>query len=116
MPKGGGEVLFKCPTKNKLRPVQCLDSGMVKRIRGTVYAARVSPAFANRMVEHAKSVLLKFLPDVYINTDHCKGPQAGASPGFGICLIAETTNNIFYAAECVRFCIMILLFCIKSDI
>lgn len=102
MPKGGGEVLFKCPIKNKLRPVQQLDSGMVKRIRGTVYAARVSPAIANRIVEHAKSVLLKFLPDVYINTDHCKGPQAGASPGFGICLVAETSNNIFYAAECVR--------------
>lgn len=55
--------------------------GKVKRIRGVVYAVRVSPTFANRIVETAKGVLLNFLPDVYINTDHCKGDKAGKSPG-----------------------------------
>lgn len=54
---------------------------MVKRIRGTACSLRVSPAIANRIVESTKSVLLKYLPDVYIYTDHCKGASSGKSPG-----------------------------------
>lgn len=76
---------------------------MVKRIRGTAYTLRVSPAIANRVVESAKGVLLNFIPDVYINTDQCKGKQSGKSPGFGIHLYAETTKGITYSAEAVSF-------------
>lgn len=99
LPFGGGEVIFKCPVRKHLRPVQLTDSGMVKRIRGTAYALRVSPAIANRMVESAKGVLLNFIPDVYINTDQRRGKQSGKSPGFGINLVAETTNGTVYSAE-----------------
>ena len=38
---------------------------------------RVSPSLANRLIETAKGLLLKFLPDVYIYVDHQKGPNAG---------------------------------------
>ncbi|XP_063238044.1 RNA 3'-terminal phosphate cyclase-like protein [Bacillus rossius redtenbacheri] len=100
-PEGGGEVVFKCPARRTLRPVQFVDSGKVKRIRGTVYAVRVSPAIANRIVSSAKEVLLQCLPDVYIHTDHNRGPKSGKSPGFGVCLVAETTNGVFYTAEAV---------------
>lgn len=48
-------------------------------------------------------VMLNFLPDVYINTDQCRGPNAGKSPGFGISLIAETNEKTFYCAEAVSF-------------
>lgn len=41
------------------------------------YAMRVSPSLANRLIETAKGLLLKFLPDVYIYVDHQKGPNAG---------------------------------------
>lgn len=99
LPLGGGEVIFKCPVRKQTRPVQLLKSGMVKRIRGTAYALRVSPAIANRMVDKAKGVLLNFIPDVYINTDQCRGKQSGNSPGFGIHLVAETTDNVYYSAE-----------------
>lgn len=99
LPLGGGEVIFKCPVRRHLRPVHLLDSGMVKRIRGTAYALRVSPAIANRMVESSKGVLLNFLPDIYIHTDQRRGKQSGKSPGFGIHLVAETTNGIFYSSE-----------------
>lgn len=98
-PLGGGEIIFKCPVRKQLRPLQFADPGKVKRIRGTVYVTRMSPAFANRMVDKAKGVLLNFIPDVYINTDPCKGSEAGKSPGFGINLIAETTTGVFYSAE-----------------
>lgn len=98
-PGGGGEVLFACPCKPKLRPIKFLDAGKVKRIRGVAYAMRVSPQFANRMVDSAKSLLNKCVPDVYIYTDHMRGASSGKSPGFGLCLVAETTNGSFYTAE-----------------
>eukprot|EP00076_Gallus_gallus_P016368 XP_015135674.1 RNA 3'-terminal phosphate cyclase-like protein isoform X2 [Gallus gallus] len=98
-PKGGGEILFACPVRKVLQPIQFTDPGKIKRIRGTAYSVRVSPQMANRMVESARSVLNKFLPDVYIYTDHMKGISSGKSPGFGICLIAETINGTILSAE-----------------
>nr|XP_021199891.2 probable RNA 3'-terminal phosphate cyclase-like protein [Helicoverpa armigera] len=98
-PLGGGEVVFKCPVRRSLRPLQWSQWGLVKRIRGVVYALRVSPTMANRVVEAAKGVMLNFLPDVYINTDQCRGSNAGKSPGFGISLVAETNEKTFYCAE-----------------
>lgn len=34
------------------------------------YSVRVSPQMANRIVDSARSILNKFLPDIYIYTDH----------------------------------------------
>ena len=50
----------------------------------------------NRMIEAAKGILLQYIPDVFILTDHRKGPASGLSPGFGITLTAETINGAFY--------------------
>ncbi|KAG9354164.1 hypothetical protein JZ751_012288 [Albula glossodonta] len=36
-PGGGGEVLFSCPVRRTIRPVQLTDPGKIKRIRGTAY-------------------------------------------------------------------------------
>ena len=36
-PEGGGEVLFTCPCRQKLRPLHFLDPGKIKRIRGVAY-------------------------------------------------------------------------------
>ncbi|XP_076765724.1 RNA terminal phosphate cyclase 1 [Xylocopa sonorina] len=98
-PLGGGEIRFKCPISRNLRSIQFQSSGMVKRIRGIACGIRVSPAVANRIVESAKGVMLKFLPDVYIHTDHCKGAASGKSPGFGVCLSAETTAEVVFGGE-----------------
>ena len=92
-PQGGGQVVFRCPVKRQLKPVQIVDQGKIKRIRGTAWAVRVSPSVPNRVVEAAKGVLLKFIPDVYIYTDHFTGPKSGKSPGFGLTLTAETTTG-----------------------
>lgn len=101
MPDGGGEIQFRCPIRKNLRAIQHLKPGMVKRIRGTAYATKVSPAMANRTIESAKGLLLNFLPDIYIYSDQTKGKLAGNSPGFGITLIAETTEGVCYSAEMV---------------
>lgn len=100
-PSGGGTVIFKCPIRRVLRPLQLLESGKVKRIRGVAFATRVSPQMANRMVDIAKGILLKYIPDIYIYTDHLKGKNSGKSPGFGLSLVAETTNGVFYTGEAV---------------
>jgi RNA 3'-terminal phosphate cyclase-like protein len=100
-PLGGGTVTFKCPVRRVLRPLQLLESGKVKRIRGVAFATRVSPQMANRMVDIAKGILLKYIPDIYIYTDHLKGKNSGKSPGFGLSLVAETTNGVFYTGEAV---------------
>ena len=36
-PFGGGEILFKCPIIRQLNPVQFIDAGLIKKIRGIAY-------------------------------------------------------------------------------
>ncbi|OTF74233.1 hypothetical protein BLA29_004000 [Euroglyphus maynei] len=98
-PGGGGIVSFKSPIRKVLKPVHLMMPGKVKRIRGIAFATRVSPQIANRMVDTAKGMLLKFIPDIYIYTDHLKGKNSGKSPGFGLSLVAETTEGVFYVGE-----------------
>eukprot|EP00928_Gymnodinium_smaydae_P014022 TRINITY_DN15084_c0_g1_i1.p1 TRINITY_DN15084_c0_g1~~TRINITY_DN15084_c0_g1_i1.p1 ORF type:complete len:378 (-),score=59.39 TRINITY_DN15084_c0_g1_i1:71-1204(-) len=98
-PGGGGEVMFSCPILKSIPPVELLDEGKVKRVRGVAYTARVSPQFAARMVDSARGVLNDFLPDVWIYTDHSKGPNSGESPGYGITLVAETITRTLKASD-----------------
>ncbi|RZF44523.1 hypothetical protein LSTR_LSTR002296 [Laodelphax striatellus] len=103
-PLGGGEVHFVCPSIKQLKPIQLKDWGKVKKVRGTMFALRVSPALANRMVESAKGVFLNFIPDVFFTVDHLKGQAAGKSPGFGGSLYAETTDGVIFTSDCVSDC------------
>lgn len=100
-PLGGGEIHFTMNPVKKLKTLQLMNPGMVKRIRGVVYACKVSPSFSNRTVESAKGIMLNFLPDIYIHTDQNKGKSSGLSPGFGVNLSAETNEGVIYAAESV---------------
>ncbi|GAB6026640.1 rRNA-processing endoribonuclease [Chamberlinius hualienensis] len=99
LPNGGGEVHFSCPVRKQLKTVQVTDPGKIKRIRGVAFATKMSPVAANRIIESAKGVLLKYLPDIYIYTDNCRGAQSGKSPGFGISLVAESTTGCFITAD-----------------
>ena len=100
-PGGGGQVRFQCPVRKTLRPIQWMDQGKIKRIRGVAWATRVSPAVPNRVIESAKELLLKFIPDVYIYSDHSTGAKSGKSPGFGLVLTAETNSGTFLSAEVI---------------
>jgi RNA 3'-terminal phosphate cyclase-like protein len=51
------------------------------------------------MVDAARGVLNQLLADVYIFTDAMSGAAAGASPGYGITLVAETTSGCLLSAE-----------------
>lgn len=94
-PKGGGIVHFTCPVRRTLKAFQWVESGKVKKIRGIAYTSRVAPTVGNRMMEAAKGEFLKYLTDVYFTVDNSKG----ASPGFGMCCVAETNKGTFLTAE-----------------
>uniref|UniRef100_A0A7S4D566 RNA 3'-terminal phosphate cyclase domain-containing protein n=1 Tax=Heterosigma akashiwo TaxID=2829 RepID=A0A7S4D566_HETAK len=98
-PSGGGRVAFRCPRLRELRPCAHADPGRVKRVRGVAYSAKVSPQTANRCVAAARALLNRLLPDVYVYTDHYKGKEAGAAPGFALALVAETTTGALLSAE-----------------
>lgn len=99
-PLGGGEVALRVPVIRQLSPVNFMDEGMVKRIRGVAYSMKVSPQNTNRMVDGARSLLNKLLADVYIFTDAVSGSSSGNSPGYGLTLVAETTSGTLISAEC----------------
>lgn len=54
-----------------------LPSIMTSLTLGCRYSVRVSPQMANRIVDSARSILNKFIPDIYIYTDHMKGVNSG---------------------------------------
>ncbi|KAJ3104025.1 rRNA-processing endoribonuclease [Phlyctochytrium planicorne] len=100
-PLGGGEVTFRCPCVRTLRTLQLTDFGRgIKRIRGIAYATRISPLMANRVVDSARSILTRYIPDVYLYTDIYKGAESGKSPGYGLSLVAESTTGTLMSAEC----------------
>lgn len=98
-PGGGGEISLRLPVIKQLPPINLLDEGMVRRVRGVAYSMRVPPQTTNRMVDGARGVLNALLADVYVFTDHMSGKEAGASPGYGVMLVGETTTGRMLAAE-----------------
>jgi len=105
-PSGNGEITLKLPILQKtLKTIDWTDEGLVKRVRGVAFTLRLSPQTGNRLVDAARSVLNKFLPDVYVFTDHHPGDSRGGgkgkkcSPGFGLSLVAETTTGCLIGAD-----------------
>lgn len=42
-----------------------------------------------KVVEAARGVLNRYIPDIYIYTDVYKGKESGLSPGYALTLVAE---------------------------
>jgi RNA 3'-terminal phosphate cyclase-like protein len=55
---------------------------------------------ANRMVESCRSLLTRYIPDVYIYTDSYKGAESGLSPGYAMTLVAESSTGALVSTEC----------------
>ncbi|OLL21934.1 putative RNA 3'-terminal phosphate cyclase-like protein [Neolecta irregularis DAH-3] len=99
-PLGGGEIHFTCSKQIRhFSTLHFTTPGKIKRIRGIASSTRVSPAIANRLVESTRSVLNRFIPDIYIYTDVYRGQESGKSPGFALSLVAESTTGCLYSAE-----------------
>lgn len=98
-PKGGGEILFRCPVVRTLKPCSLVAPGKMVKIRGIVYSTRISPSIGNRVVDTAKEILVGFTPNVYIYTDNYSKKEAGLSPGYAVTLVAESDSGCVLSAE-----------------
>lgn len=93
-----GSLIFKCGVlAAKIAPVELMDAGVVKRVRGVAFASRVSPAYISQIVDAVRAPLNRFTPDVYVHTDHSNLADGGA--GFGVHLVAETTEGCLLGAD-----------------
>lgn len=99
LPLGGGEVHFLCPTIKQPKTINFIAPGRIKRIRGISHAVRVSPQFSHRMIESARSLLNRYIPDIYLYSDVYKGEDSGKSPGYALTLLAESTTSAIHSAE-----------------
>ncbi|KAG9318696.1 18S rRNA biogenesis protein [Chiua virens] len=100
-PEGGGEVQFLCPIVKQVKTLNFVEPGKIKRIRGIAHAVRVSPQFSNRMIDACRSVLNRYIPDIYLYSDVYKGDESGKSPGYALSLLAESTTSAIHCAEAV---------------
>ncbi|KAF8798189.1 18S rRNA biogenesis protein [Phlegmacium glaucopus] len=100
-PGGGGEVQFLCPIVKQVKTLNFVDPGKIKRIRGIAHAVRVNPQFSNRMIEASRSILNRYIPDIYLYSDVYKGDESGKSPGYALTLLAESTTSAIHCAEAI---------------
>lgn len=125
-PIGAGEVHFLHAHQVRLPKTLHLQTpGRVKRIRGVAYSTGVGAGNNARVIEAARGVLNRFIPDVYVFSDVSKsqvvpadygkpgaleraigsmGPRAGGNTkrigvGFGLSLVAETGTGCLYASD-----------------
>ena len=76
-PLGGGLVTVRQMYARKVEPFSLTEEGKVKRVRGWVTSAKVSPQLTTRVVDKVREVFNDYIPDVWIHTDHFKKGQAG---------------------------------------
>ncbi|KAF7973404.1 hypothetical protein HWV62_15197 [Athelia sp. TMB] len=100
-PEGGGEVQFLCPVVKQVKTLNFVDAGKIKRIRGIAHAVRVNPQFSNRMIEASRSILNRYIPDIYLYSDVYKGEESGKSPGYALTLLAESTTSAIHSSEAI---------------
>jgi len=109
-PLGEGEVEFFCPVVRSLKPINYVDPGMIKKVRGSAISCRISPTSVARVSYSAKGVLHQLLPDVWIATDaHSSGGNkvgekrkkggCGPSPGLSCVLTTESTTGVHLSSE-----------------
>ena len=71
-PLGGGVVTVRQMYARKIEPVSITEEGKIKRVRGWVTSAKVSPQLTTRVVDKVRAVFNDYIPDVWIHTDHFK--------------------------------------------
>ncbi|KAM0787183.1 hypothetical protein ACM66B_006429 [Microbotryomycetes sp. NB124-2] len=99
-PLGGGQVTLTCPIVRAVKSgFDFTNAGRINKIRGIAHAVRVSPQMANRLVAAARSVLNRYIPDVYVYTDVYKGEDSGKSPGYAITLVASSSSHVVRSSE-----------------
>jgi RNA 3'-terminal phosphate cyclase-like protein len=95
-------VHFISPGKPPLLHLPTVHFTMPQRItviRGIATSTKLPAQMTTRLATSAKKVLTSFLPPnrIEIYSDPARGNSG--SPGYGICLVAETSAGVLYTAE-----------------
>ncbi|RMD40283.1 hypothetical protein DV735_g4848, partial [Chaetothyriales sp. CBS 134920] len=109
---GAGEVQLLFGHQVRLpKTLHLLTPGRVKRVRGVAYATGVSGSNNARSIEAARGVLNKFVTDIYVFSDMGSAALVAAPTkdepgrkrklglGFGLSLVAETSNRCLFSAD-----------------
>jgi RNA 3'-terminal phosphate cyclase-like protein len=103
-PKGSGLVKFKCPIVTLINPFDWIEEGKIKKIRGTSFTCKIPASFSTRMIDTSRRMFNNFLPDVWIAVDNYKDKNKDEiSPGYGLSLIGETTNEFYVSYDIVNY-------------
>lgn len=99
---GGGQVHFISAGKPPLRhlpTIRFLSPKRITSIRGIATSTKLAAQMTSRLATAAKNVLTSVFPPsrIQIYSDPAKGNTG--SPGYGICLVAETSSGALYTAE-----------------
>ncbi|PWN47826.1 18S rRNA biogenesis protein [Violaceomyces palustris] len=100
-PLGGGEILFRSPILAHLATINFVEPGRIRKIRGIASSVRVSPQMSNRMVDRARGILGRYIPDLYLFADVYRGEDSGKSPGFALSLVSTSTTGAIHSSEYV---------------
>ena len=98
-PLGGGMVKVNQNFAKSLESISLIDEGKIKKIRGLVTSAKVSPQLTTRVVDKLREIFNDYIPDVWIHADHYKKGQAGDQPGYAVSLTAETTTGLIITKD-----------------
>jgi RNA 3'-terminal phosphate cyclase-like protein len=90
--EANGCVIFTCPVMKQVTPIDLLEEGLVKRVRGVFWSSKMNKEFSVRFVESARSILNKCIEDVWIYTENLKDCSV---PAYGASLMSETENGYF---------------------
>mmetsp|Transcript_22733 Transcript_22733/g.18806 ORF Transcript_22733/g.18806 Transcript_22733/m.18806 type:complete len:154 (+) Transcript_22733:283-744(+) len=88
-----------CPIIKGIPPVELLNEGRVRRVRGVAWTSKVSPQYAPMMIDSCRSVLNPYLADVWVFTDAAKKLPKEARGGYGLSLVAETESGALISAD-----------------
>jgi len=99
---GGGQIHFISPGKPPLYHLPTLHFTVPQRItaiRGIATSTKLPAQMTTRLATAARNVLTSCLPPsrIQIYSDPARGNTG--SPGYGICLVAETSTGALYTAE-----------------
>jgi len=92
-----GCVIFQCPIVKFIPPIELVKEGLVKRVRGVFWSAKMNREFSVRFVESARSVLNKCIEDVWVYTENVKQCN---EPVYGASLMSETEFGFFKGVRC----------------
>ncbi|MGB9729329.1 MAG: RNA 3'-terminal phosphate cyclase [Thermoprotei archaeon] len=101
-PKGGGIVNITVYPVSQLKPIELIEQGNIKQIKGISLSARLPSHIAERQARSAEKILREYLGNINININIIhSGPEVDnvLSPGTFIVLLAETDKNVIIGSD-----------------